>query len=149
MWPTILTIASRCPGVSDLSKASTAQSISPPENSAPRSPYTQNLAPSSLVAPKLPFLTMKALLERQKCSMWPSCPAIEWPAGLVLKEHWQNIGHAQAAMIVAFMLHSGGDAILSAVAAAAANRATRTSAIEVFIVRSSWLREVPWGATGE
>ena len=54
----IVPIASRCSLVVALSKVTTAQSIWPLEKSPPRSPAIQNLAPSSLVAPKLPLLTL-------------------------------------------------------------------------------------------
>ena len=62
------------------SNVSTAQSICPFEKSPPRSPATQNFAPSSFTPPECPLLTLKALLKRQKCCAAPPCA--EWPSWL-------------------------------------------------------------------
>src|SRR5262249_50397108 len=56
---------SRCSLVTDGSKWSSAQVISPLLKSPPRSPATQKRAPSSLVEPIVPWFTRNALLNRQ------------------------------------------------------------------------------------
>src|ERR1043166_6479508 len=64
----IAVIASRCSLVTDGSNTTTAHSISPFEKSPPKSPATQNFAPASFTSFQCPLLTLKALLNLQKCS---------------------------------------------------------------------------------
>src|SRR6266849_8939982 len=63
--PRTATTPSRCAGVTAGSNVNTAQSIWPFEKSPPRSPETQNFAPSGFVAPYDPRFTRKALLNLQ------------------------------------------------------------------------------------